>query len=153
MFDAEIQAAASAWNVPVSWIKAVIQTESAWNPDAYNPNDPTGAYGLMQVLYSTAQALGYLGQPGGLLDPATNINLGTKLLSQLRASYGDDFRRVYSAYNSGNPDLWQTSTEVAGNVARALAALLSYSVENPVGSGLVLAVMFLLVWMFRKKNI
>jgi len=152
MFDDFISASSATYGVPVSWIRAVIQTESAWNPNAHNAADPTGAYGLMQVLYSTAQALGYTGPASGLYDPAININLGTELLSQLRNSYGDDFRRVYSAYNSGNPDLWQTSEQVAANVARALAALLSYGAENPASSTIVFAVIFLLVWMFKKKK-
>jgi soluble lytic murein transglycosylase-like protein len=150
MFDVEIQTAASRWNVPVSWIQAVIQTESSWNPNAYNASDPSGAYGLMQILFQTAQSLGYTGTAQGLFDPATNINLGTELLGQLRVRYGDDFRRVYSAYDSGSPDLWVTSEQVAANVARALSALLKYTQENPGSSVMVLAVLFLLAWVFRK---
>lgn len=152
MFDDLIQSTATRYTVPMSWIQAIIQTESSWNPNAYNASDPTGAWGLGQILYRTAQSLGYTGTPEGLFDPAINIDLIGRLLAQLRASYGTDFRRVYSAYNSGSPDLWVTSVEVAANVARALSALLSYSQENPGSSAMVLAVMFLLVWVFRKKK-
>jgi len=158
MFDAEIAAASAAYNVPVAWIQAVIQTESSWNRLAYRaePAIHDASYGLMQLLYSTAQGLGYTGPVQGLYDPATNIDLGAKLLGQLRQSYGEDFRRVYSAYNSGKPDLWQTSEQVASNVARALAALISYSgtaiQDSPGTSALIFAVLFVLAWMFRKRK-
>jgi soluble lytic murein transglycosylase-like protein len=130
-------------------IQSVIELESSWNPNAVNLSDPTGAYGLGQILFSTAQGLGYTGTPQGLLDPATNINLIAKLISQLIHSYGDDFRRVYSAYNSGNPDLWKTSPQVAANVARAMSAALKFTTPSSQGV-LVLAVGFLLVWIFRR---
>ena len=110
------------YGVPVAWVEGVIQTESGWNPQAYRaePQIHDASYGLMQVLYSTARGLGYTGSPDGLFDPDTNIQLGTKLMGQLIAQYGDDILRVYSAYNSGKPDLYLTSTQVAANVARLL---------------------------------
>lgn len=156
MFDTEIQSAASAWNVPVSWIQAVIEVESSWNPKAYRaePDQGDASFGLMQLLGKTAASLGYTGTAEGLYEPSTNISLGAELLSQLRAKYGDDFRRVYSAYNSGRPDLWKYSTQVAANVARALAALVRYSSETVTSSGsaMTLAILFILVWMFKKKG-
>lgn len=148
MFDSFISEASARYRVPEAWIRAVIEVESGWNPEAYNPNDPTGAWGLMQLLYRTAQGLGYEGDPTGLFDPETNIDLGAKLLGQLRIQYGDDFRRIYSAYNSGNPDLWETSTQVYNNVMRALEALQAYLPVVSAGAILVLAVAA--VWMFRK---
>jgi soluble lytic murein transglycosylase-like protein len=151
MFDASIQYAAQTYNVPANWIKAVIQVESNWNPEAYNASDPTGAWGLMQLLLSTARGLGYLGPGEGLFDPSTNILYGAKLLGQLRIQYGDDFNRVYSAYNSGDPDLWETSTEVYNNVMRAVDALQSFVESNPATSGGIgLVVLLLALWLFRK---
>lgn len=142
MFDGSIARYAALWNVPEAWIRAVIEVESSWDPEAYNPSDPTGAWGLMQLLYRTAQGLGYDGAPEGLFDPDTNIYYGAKLLGQLRIQYGDDFRRIYSAYNSGNPDKWESSSEVYGNVMRALEALGRF-LESPVtqtaGIGLLVA--------------
>lgn len=125
MFDSEISRSSELYNVPESWIRAVISTESSWNPKAYRaePKINDASYGLMQLLGRTARGLGYNGSIDGLYDPLTNIDLGTKLLGQLRSAYGDDFRRVYSAYNSGNPDLWETSKQVASNVARAVQNL------------------------------
>lgn len=126
-----IEAASWLYDVPAAWIQAVIDTESSGNPRAYRyePAIKDASYGLMQLLYSTAKGLGYEGTPDGLYDPETNINLGTRLLRQLRDRYGDDFARVYSAYNSGRPDLYLSSTQVWNNVQRALNALAQYAGE------------------------
>ena len=131
MYDDLIQQASLAYSVPAAWIKAVIQTESSWDAKAYRaePQIQDGSYGLMQLLYKTAQGLGYNGAPNGLYDPKVNIDLGSKLLGQLRQRYGDDFRNIYSAYNSGNSNAWTTNSTVAAHVARAVAALETYIME------------------------
>lgn len=137
MFEDLIAASANIYDVPESWIQAVIQVESSGNPKAYRaePQINDASYGLMQLLYGTARALGFSGDPAGLYDPATNIDLGAKLLGQLRAKYGDDFEAVYSAYNSGSPTAYQTSSKVAANVSRAVAALQQFvsSVQASAG--------------------
>jgi soluble lytic murein transglycosylase-like protein len=111
----------------------------------------------MQLLTRTAKGLGYTGPAEGLYDPEVNIDLGAKLLGQLRSSYGDDFRRVYSAYNSGKPDLWQTSTQVAANVGRALTALekwvtSEFSEITGGNSGVVVLLAFVLLWAWGGKR-
>lgn len=132
MYENYIRAASQEHNVPEAWIRAVIQTESSWRPEAYRaePQISDASYGLMQLLGRTARSLGFDGDPKLLYNPEINIDLGTKLLGQLRARYGDDFRRIYSAYNSGKPDLWETSAQVATNVQRALTALEKYIRED-----------------------
>lgn len=116
------------YGVDPEMIASVIQTESSGDPNAYRaePQISDASYGLMQLLGSTAQALGYSGDPSGLFDPDTNIMFGTKLLSQLQAKYGaDDPASIYSAYNSGSPTKYQTSSQVASNVQRFLDNLSS----------------------------
>lgn len=132
MFDTEISEASLRYGVPESWIKAVIEVESSWNPQAFRaePQIQDASWGLMQILDRTARGLGFAGDPLTLFDPGINIDLGAKLLGQLRSRYGDDFRRIYSAYNSGRADLWETSSQVAANVGRALAALEKYVTED-----------------------
>src|SRR4029450_7443833 len=124
-FDPLISASSARWGVPFQWVKAVIGTESNFDPDAYRAEPRIGdaSYGLMQLLSETARGLGFSGDPAELYDPERNIDLGTKLLAQLRARYGADFRRVYSAYNSGNPDRWQTSSQVLHNAEGAETGL------------------------------
>lgn len=146
MFDTLIATSAARWGVSENWIKAVIQVESAWDPNAVNPADPS--YGLMQISKATAKGYGVT-DVSLLLDPAFNIDLGTHLLSDLMESYGDDFRRVYSAYNSGDPDLWETSAQVAANVARAVAALAALVTPTTESAALVILIAF---WFLMKRR-
>lgn len=161
MFDSIIENVSARYSVPEVWIRAVIETESAWDVNAYRaePQIQDASYGLMQLLYRTARGLGYTGTPEGLYDPGTNIDLGGKLLGDLRRKYGDDFRRVYSAYNSGKPDLWQTSTQVANNVARAvlnlekvLAAGVAEFVRAPESGPLAGLLILIFLWMWTGKR-
>lgn len=161
MFEDEIANAATLYNVPESWIRAVIETESNWIAQAFRsePRISDASYGLMQLLYRTAKGLGYTGMPEGLYDPFVNIDLGTKLLGQLRALYGDDFQRVYSAYNSGSPDLWQTSSQVAANVARAVQSLTKWLsteftdlTKSPQSNTIVGLLVLVMVWVWAGKK-
>jgi len=124
-YDNLIAEAASKYQVPFDWIKAVIGCESNFDAAAYRAeaaiND--ASYGLMQVLYGTAKNLGYQGLPQGLLDPATNIDLGTKLLRQLIDRFGMMFEEIYSAYNSGAPRNYLTNPTVRAHVDNALSWL------------------------------
>lgn len=126
-FDEIVYHASTSYDVPAAWVFAVIRTESKGNPRAVNQSDPSGAWGLMQILYTTAVGLGYKGQPEGLFDPDLNVHLGTKYLAQLRGQYGNDFSRVYSAYNSGNPT--PQSQLAKSNLARAVANLEAVQAE------------------------
>jgi soluble lytic murein transglycosylase-like protein len=128
MYEDEIEHASLVYNIPESWIRGVIEVESSWNQFAYRyeAKIKDASYGLMQLLSKTAYNLGYTGTVEGLYDPYTNIMLGTKLLAENRDRFGDDFTRVYSAYNSGNPDAYQTSTEVYNHVQKAVDAVYKY---------------------------
>lgn len=132
-YDPLINKAATAYNIPVAWIKAIIMTESSGKPDAYRdePKLKTGSYGLGQFLPATAASLGYKGDPKGLFDPAVNIDLIGKYLADLRIKYGDDVRRIYSAYNSGRPDLYKSSTQVGKHVQNFMGNLNMVMKEEP----------------------
>lgn len=139
-YDGIIRTAASEHQVPFVWIKAVIGTESSFQEDAYRaePQINDGSHGLMQILMRTARGLGYQGSVEGLYDPAVNINLGAKLLRELIDRFGGDFRRVYSAYNSGDPTKYTWDSQVAKNTARAEEWLRRFS-----GAGTGTAPLFL----------
>lgn len=82
-------------------VKAIIATESAWDPSAINPRDPS--YGLMQVMPASAGGAGPPGVSGAeLLDPETNIRAGSEYLRALIARYGRGaLSDVIAAYNAG----------------------------------------------------
>jgi len=87
-FDDEIEDAADKYKVDRKLVKAIIQVESSYNPKAVSPSN---AIGLMQLKASTSgcDAYRYKGKRGcpdddDLLDPETNIDLGTAYISALQ---------------------------------------------------------------------
>ena len=148
MFDSIISDAAFLYDVPEAWIRAFIQVESNYDPSAFNPNDPGGAWGLMQIIADTAHRYGVT-DLSTLFDPAVNIDVGTRLLRDLRQTYGASLEAVASAYNSGNPVLWQTDPLVAEYVSKIKAAV-GVVIEG-VGI-LAFGVFVWLVLQFRKRG-
>jgi soluble lytic murein transglycosylase-like protein len=65
-----------------------------------------GAVGLMQVLPETAERYGITPRAGRsiaerLIDPATNLLIGTRYLHDLLARFRDDLALALAAYNAG----------------------------------------------------
>ena len=89
-----IDKAASKYDVDPALIQAVIDIESAGNPNAVSNK---GAQGLMQLMPDTAKFL----EVTDSLDPEQNVNGGTKYLSQLLKKYNGDVEKALWAYNAG----------------------------------------------------
>jgi soluble lytic murein transglycosylase-like protein len=93
-YDAYIRGAAARYQLPESFVRAVIHTESRFNPRAVSR---VGAMGLMQLMPSTATYLGVT-QP---FDPRQNIYGGCKLLRLLANRFNGDMVLVAAGYNAG----------------------------------------------------
>ncbi|NLZ92553.1 MAG: lytic transglycosylase domain-containing protein [Firmicutes bacterium] len=84
-------------------VAAVIHTESKFNPEAVSHK---GALGLMQIMPSTAHWIAQQLQLGPLtkeqiMEPETNIRLGTWYLANLTAEFNGRLDVVIAAYNGG----------------------------------------------------
>ncbi len=94
-FDDLISEAAAAYNVPFSFVKAVIRVESDFTADAVSH---AGAMGLMQLMPNTADYVNVTDP----FDPRQNIFGGTKLIRLLIDRYDGDINLILSAYNAGD---------------------------------------------------
>ncbi|MCA9209521.1 MAG: transglycosylase SLT domain-containing protein, partial [Planctomycetales bacterium] len=92
--DVFIAGAAQRYQLPEALIRAVIHTESRYNPDAVSH---VGAMGLMQLMPATARYLG-VAQP---FDPMQNIYGGSKYLRLLANNFNGDMVLVLAGYFSG----------------------------------------------------
>ncbi|HEY1843302.1 MAG TPA: murein transglycosylase [Buttiauxella sp.] len=94
----------SGKDISPSYAMAIARQESAWNPKV---RSPVGASGLMQVMPATAAhtvskfGLAGYSSPNQLLDPDTNINIGTTYLESVYQQFENN--RIFSsaAYNAG----------------------------------------------------
>ncbi|MCG7383244.1 lytic transglycosylase domain-containing protein [Paenibacillus sp. ACRRY] len=93
-FESLIATASAKYNVPESLIKAVIDTESGFNPNVVSS---AGAKGLMQLMDGTAAGLGVT----NAFDPAQSIDAGTKYLSLQLQRFGGEVKMALAAYNAG----------------------------------------------------
>jgi len=136
-FDPLIAKYSVVYGVPFAWIKAIMGTESSFDPRAFRaePQINDASRGLMQVLLRTARSLGFTGDPEELFDPERSIQLGAKLIAD--NGFMDSFERTYSAYNSGRPDNYLTNPTVAENVRRAVRWL--DRINSEIGDGTVVA--------------
>ncbi len=78
-----------------SLVRAVVKTESAYDPCATSIK---GAQGLMQLMPSVQTQFGVTNP----YDPKQNVGAGTRLLKQLLDQYGGDLPRALGAYNAGS---------------------------------------------------
>lgn len=92
-FAAQIEKAAHAGGIDPELLHAVVNAESAYNPDAVSPK---GALGLAQLMPETARAYGV----SDARKPADNLRASARHLRDLLDRFGD-LDLVLSAYNAG----------------------------------------------------
>lgn len=98
-----LQEAARTHRIDEELLKALIATESGFDPQAVSPK---GAIGLMQVMPATAERFGVSGDPRQpierkLAEPATNIRTGTRYLRFLLNLFPNQIELALAAYNAG----------------------------------------------------
>ena len=93
-FEPIINSCALQYGVDKSLVKAVIQAESGYNPNALSRK---GAAGLMQLMPKTAQGL----KVSNSFDPSENIRGGVRYLRFLLDTFKGDEALALAAYNAG----------------------------------------------------
>ena len=96
-FDDLINKHAQINGLDPNLVKAIMTRESGFNPNARSPKD---ARGLMQVIPSTARAMGV--DPKRLFEPEQSVIAGTRYLSFLKARYNGDLIKMIAGYNAGH---------------------------------------------------
>jgi len=92
-FDPWIEKYANLHQVEASIVRAIMETESAFNPAALSR---AGAIGLMQLMPMTARELGV-----NPFVPEQNIEGGIRYFSQLLKMFGSNLELALVAYNGG----------------------------------------------------
>jgi len=93
-YEESIAATAMRHGLDPALVRAVIEAESGYDPQAVSAK---GALGLMQILPETAALMG-LPEPA---DPASNLEAGCRYLAALQDIFGGDVELALAAYNAG----------------------------------------------------
>lgn len=94
-YTSYIQEAASLYQLPDTFIRAVMRVESNFYADAISD---AGAMGLMQLMPGTANGMGVVDP----FDPRQNILGGARYLRILANKFGGDLVLTIAAYNAGH---------------------------------------------------
>jgi soluble lytic murein transglycosylase-like protein len=95
--NALIEKYSKVYEIPVDLVHRVVHRESRYNPAAYSK----GNYGLMQIRYNTAKAMGYDGPADGLFDAETNIKYAVKYLKGAWVVGDNDHDQAVRLYSRG----------------------------------------------------
>jgi soluble lytic murein transglycosylase-like protein len=93
-YDEHIYEASELYRIPVPLIRAVIKTESDYDPRVVSS---AGAQGLMQLMPAVVHDM----RVGNVFDPRENILGGTRLLRVLANRYDGDVVLTIAAYHAG----------------------------------------------------
>ncbi|MFT8731601.1 MAG: lytic transglycosylase domain-containing protein [Acetobacter fabarum] len=142
-YAAEISEAARRFDIPVTWIRAVMGAESAGDPGVVSS---AGAMGLMQIMPGTwadMRIRHHLGRDP--YDPRDNILAGAAYLRELHDRYGSP--GFLAAYNAG-PERYEAF--LAGrplpSETRAYVAAVAPIIGGAVGAPVMIAAADRFVW-------
>lgn len=94
IYDDVILEHSKVHGVRTDLVRAVVQVESAFNPQALSPK---GAMGLMQLMPATARQYGVTNP----FNPVENIRAGVAYLKELLTRYQNNEELALAAYNAG----------------------------------------------------
>ncbi|AQS86485.1 MAG: lytic transglycosylase domain-containing protein [Acetobacter aceti] len=142
-YAAEIAEAARRFDIPATWIRAVMGAESAGDPGAVSL---AGAMGLMQIMPGTwadLRSRHHLGRDP--YDPRDNILAGAAYLRELHDRYGSP--GFLAAYNAG-PNRYEASLEgrPLPSETRAYVASVAPTIAGGVDAPVIIAAADRFAW-------
>ena len=111
-FPKQIQSAGELTGINPLLIQSLTKQESAFDPNALSHSD---AYGLMQLLPSTARSIGEVPRRRDLFQPQLNTEIGAQYLKKLLDRFNGNIALALAAYNAGptRAAAWQKSLETS----------------------------------------
>lgn len=94
-YDEHIREAAALYQLPETFLRAVMRVESDFQPYAVSGD---GAIGLMQLMPGTAASMGVIDP----YEPRQNVLGGARYLRVLANKFGGDLILTVAAYNAGH---------------------------------------------------
>lgn len=94
LYDPHIRFSCQRYGLDHRLVKALIRTESAFDPGALSPK---GAMGLMQLMPGTSRDMGVMNP----FDPVENIDGGVRYLRFLMDRFNNNLSLALAAYNAG----------------------------------------------------
>jgi soluble lytic murein transglycosylase len=105
-------------------VVSLMRQESLFDPGAVSP---AAAYGLMQLLATTASRVaGRPVEPATLFDPTTNITLGARYLRQLLDRFDGNLAKALAAYNGGEDAVAKWERRAPGAATDEFVETISY---------------------------
>jgi hypothetical protein len=98
VFLPQVTQEALANSIPPEIADAVAVVETGYRPGAIGTS---GEIGIMQILPSTAAALGFHGSAAELFEPSINIHLAVQYLARAWAESGGNMCRALTKYRAG----------------------------------------------------
>jgi len=96
IIESEVDRAADAYGVSRRVLRALVQVESSYRPDAVSP---VGARGVAQIMPFNAKRCG-LSHDQKLWDAVHNVRCGARILSEELDTHGD-MAKALTVYNCG----------------------------------------------------
>ncbi len=136
---ATIAEASHRFDIPASWINAIIRVESRGDMRAVSPK---GAMGLMQIMPQTWGSLRYrYGLGADPFDPRDNILAGSAYLRELYDRYGaPGFLAAYNAGPARYEAYLDNARPLPGETLAYLGALAPLTADDRAADGIVVAV-------------